>query len=110
MLAFTLSSAPGSPRPVLIPAGTRVQSVPGPGQSPQVFETSSDLNATIGWNAMPAQTALAWTIAGGDTSTWIAGTANNVNVGDGLLFLSASGGNAVAVGPRRLSLRDRGNA
>jgi hypothetical protein len=99
VLAFTLSSAPGSPSPVLIPAGTRVQSVPGPGQSPQVFETSSDLNATIGWNALPAQTALAWTIAGGDTSTWIAGTANNVNVGDGLLFLSASGGTPSPSGP-----------
>ena len=39
-LAFTLSSAPGSPDNVLIPAGTRVQSVPGPGQSPQVMSAT----------------------------------------------------------------------
>ena len=32
VLAFTLASAPGSPAIVPIPAGTRVQSVPGPGQ------------------------------------------------------------------------------
>jgi len=86
-LAFTLSSAPGSPATVLIPAGTRVQSVPGPGQTPQVFETSSPLTAQIGWNALPAQTALPWTLAGEDTSTWIEGTANNLSVGDALLFL-----------------------
>jgi hypothetical protein len=91
-LAFTLSSAPGSPENVLIPAGTRVQSVPGPGQTPQVFETSSDLAAQIAWNALPAHTTLAWALAKGDTSTWIAGTANNVNVGDALLFVLEPGG------------------
>ena len=63
VLAFTLSSAPGSPDNVLIPAGTRVQSVPGPGQTPQVFETSADLTAVIGWNALPAQTTIPWQLA-----------------------------------------------
>src|SRR5262249_30433572 len=53
VLAFTLSDAPGSPATVLIPAGTRVQSIPGPGQTPQVFETSDDLPAAISWNALP---------------------------------------------------------
>jgi len=91
-LAFTLSSAPGSPDNVVIPAGSRVQSVPGPGQTPQVFETSSDLTAQIRLNALPAQTTLEWTLAPGDTSTWIAGAANNINVGDALMFLWGSGG------------------
>jgi hypothetical protein len=88
-LAFTLASAPGSPDSVLIPAGTRVQSVPGPGQTPQVFETSSPLTAQTAWNALPAQTTLPWTLAGEDTSTWIEGTANNISVGDALLFIWA---------------------
>ncbi|MDX6654960.1 MAG: hypothetical protein QOH18_2065, partial [Solirubrobacterales bacterium] len=60
VLAFTLSSATGSPDNVLVPAGTRVQSIPGPGQKPQVFETSSDLTAVIALNAIPAQTHLRW--------------------------------------------------
>ena len=47
-LAFTLTNARGAPDNVLIPAGTRVQSVPKPGQTPQVFETSSDLTAHEG--------------------------------------------------------------
>jgi hypothetical protein len=96
ILAFTLSSAPGSPDNVLIPAGTRVQSVPGPGERPQVFETSSDLTAVIAWNALPAQTSQPWQLNPADTSTWIEGTANNVNVGDALLFVSNAKGTSTS--------------
>jgi len=99
VLAFTLSSAPGSPDNVLIPAGSRVQSVPGPSQTAQVFQTSADLTAVIGWNALPAQTTIPWQLYGEDTSTWIAGTANNASPGDGLLFVQASGGQASPTGP-----------
>jgi hypothetical protein len=98
-LAFTLNSAPGSPDNVLIPAGTRVQSVPNPGQQPQVFETASDLTALIASNAIPAQTTKPWELAASATSSWIAGTANNVNVGDALLFVSAPGGQPSTSGP-----------
>jgi hypothetical protein len=98
-LAFTLSSAPGSPAAVLIPAGTRVQSVPGPGQTAQVFETSADLNALASWNALPAQTTVPWSLLGSERSTWVTGTANNLSVGDALLFVSAPGGTPSATGP-----------
>jgi len=87
-LAFTLNSAPGSPDNVLVPAGTRVQSVPAPGQSPQVFETSSDVTALIELNAIPPLTTLPWGLNPGDTSIWLQGTSNNINVGDGILFIS----------------------
>jgi hypothetical protein len=90
-LVFTLSSSPGSPSTVPIPAGSRVQSVPGPGQTPQVFETSSDLTATVADNAIPVVTTQPWQTIGSDTSTWIAGTANNIQVGNALLFVSAPG-------------------
>jgi hypothetical protein len=40
---------------VRIPAGTRAQSVPQPGDLPQPFETSTDLNARYAWNAIPAR-------------------------------------------------------
>jgi hypothetical protein len=88
VLAYTLSSAPGSPDNVPIPAGTRVQSVPGPGQTPQVFESSSDVIATIAFSAIPAQTWQPWQLFGNDTSTWIAGKTNSINVGDALLFFT----------------------
>jgi len=97
VLAFTLSSAPGSPDNVLIQAGSRVQSVPGPGQTAQIFETSADLTAVIGWNALPAQTTAPWQLTGSDT--WITGTANSINVGDALLFVQAQNGQPSAAGP-----------
>ena len=99
VLAFTLSDAPGSPDNVVIPTGTRVQSVPGPGQKPQVFETSSDLTALIECNAIPAQTSLPWQLPNGATSTWIAGVANNINPGDALLFIAAASGQPSTSGP-----------
>jgi hypothetical protein len=99
VLAFTLGSAPGSPARVPIPAGTRVQSIPGPNQTPQVFETSSDLTATIAGNSIPAVIYTPWQLYGSDTSTWIAGTANNIHAGDAMLFLSAPGGVPSQSGP-----------
>lgn len=89
-IAFTLNDAPGSPDNVLIKAATRVQSVPGPGQSPAVFETSSDLTATIAGNATPALTTAPAALSAGDTSATFQGTALKVNPGDGLLFVDAA--------------------
>jgi hypothetical protein len=89
-IAFTLNSAPGSPENVLIPASSRVQSVPGPGQKPQVFETSADLQAYIEFNAIPAQATIPWVLKPNDTSMWLAGTSNNLQVGDAILFVTTS--------------------
>ena len=103
VLAFTLSSATGSPDNVLIPAGTRVQSIPGPNQTPQMFETSADLTAVIAFNALPAQTHLPWQLNPGDTSTWITGAANSINVGDALLFIATDfSGQPASTGPADL--------
>ncbi len=99
ILAFSLATAPGSPAVVPLPAGLRVQSIPGPGQTPQVFETSSALTATIANNAIPAATSQPWQLIGGDTSTWIAGTSNNIQVGNVLLFVSAPNGIPSTSGP-----------
>jgi hypothetical protein len=99
VLAYSLATAPGSPTTVSIPAGTRVQSVPGPGQSPAVFETSTALTATIANNAIPAATSQPWRLNGGDTFTWIAGTSNNIQVGNALLFVSAPNGVPSSAGP-----------
>ncbi len=99
VLAFTLATATGSPAIVPMPAGTRVQSVPGPGQSPQVFETSTDLTATIANNAIPAAASIPWQLNGKDVSTWIAGTANNIQVGNLLMFINAPNGVPSLNGP-----------
>jgi hypothetical protein len=46
-------SSPFNSGIVAVPKGTQVQSVPAPGQLPQTFETSSDFEARVEWNAMP---------------------------------------------------------
>lgn len=47
-LAFTVEDA----APVVIPAGTRAQSLPDPGELPQSFETAEPLQALAAWNVM----------------------------------------------------------
>jgi len=90
LISFMLSDAPGSPEKVPIPTSTRVQSTPGPGETPQVFETANDLTAFTEHNALPAQRTIPWALNNGDTSIWLQGTANKLNPGDGLLFVSAA--------------------
>jgi hypothetical protein len=64
-LAFTLDAPPPTlpqktqpPQPALVPneidlaTGTKVQSVPGPGQTPVTFETIAPIAARYAWNAL----------------------------------------------------------
>jgi len=41
-----------------LPEGTKAQSLPGPDEMPQVFETDTELPARSAWNALPARTTL----------------------------------------------------
>jgi hypothetical protein len=90
-LAFTLQEVPGSPElaagPVEIPVGTKVQSVPGPGEQPQTFETVAVAEARAEWNAIPVQTTLAWHPAFGDTTLWLAGVGSGLQPGDAILIV-----------------------
>jgi predicted phage baseplate assembly protein len=72
-LAFTMEQAPGAfgqglgltpsvlsgqapppvPPPIVIDIGTKVQSVPGPGEKTQTFETVEAIEARTFWNAIP---------------------------------------------------------
>ena len=55
-LAFTMEEAPGQPdqaaKPITLAVGTKVQSVPGPDELPQTFETIEDIEARVEWNAL----------------------------------------------------------
>jgi hypothetical protein len=86
-IAFTLNDAPGAPDNVVIAAGARIQSVPGPGQTPAIFETSNDITAVIASNAIPAQRTIPWAVGSVDTSATFQGTALKINPGDGILFV-----------------------
>jgi predicted phage baseplate assembly protein len=99
-LAFSLKQTPGqrpdpSAPPIVIPQGTKVQSVPAQGQKPQTFETSADFLAKPDWSALPVQTGVAWTPPGagpnppGAGALYLSGTSTQLQPGDSLLILGA---------------------
>src|SRR5712691_2919000 len=51
-LTFTVDVTPGSPGFANINIGTQVQSLPGPGETPQTFETTASTVAYARWNAI----------------------------------------------------------
>jgi baseplate J-like protein len=85
-LAFALKPQAGQ---VTIPVGTQVQSVPGPGEKPQTFETVQELTARGDWSAMAVQTATSWLPQPGDTGMFLSGTSTQINPGDVLLIVGA---------------------
>ncbi|MDD7926956.1 putative baseplate assembly protein [Actinomycetospora chibensis] len=81
----------------LLPRGSRVQSVPGPGEQAQTFETVEELDARGEWNTLPVRTtrdrnaailddaAKLSTPTGPPPSIALAGTSTGLNPGDPLL-------------------------
>ena len=90
-LAFTLQSTPGLPasnsEPIIIPMGTRVQSVPGQDEAPQIFETSEDIEARTQWNAVSAQITFPYVPTLGDLDIYIDGVSSNIEIGDAILIV-----------------------
>lgn len=78
----------GVPARLALDVGLKVQSVPGPGETPQTFETVEPLaDARPAWNALRpwmSETRLPGT---GDTETYLAGVRNALKPGDALVFV-----------------------
>ena len=91
-LAFTVETAPGAPEVTTVDAGTPVQSVPGPGQLPQTFETTDALEARGVWNVLQAIDAQPQTLSRGAESLWLRGAPGAVRPGDSLLIRGARSG------------------
>lgn len=86
-LAFTLDTSPGSPTAVPIPGSAKVQTVPGPGQVPQTFETGAELTALADWNTLQPRRTEPRLPRVGDRSILLVGAATGVVRGDTLLVL-----------------------
>ena len=74
-----------------IPIGTRAQSIPGPGESPQAFETSDILPARQEWNGLQPRLTRPQNITVANVNSindiYFAGTATNLKANDALLFV-----------------------
>ncbi|HJP89019.1 MAG TPA: putative baseplate assembly protein [Candidatus Limnocylindrales bacterium] len=88
-LAFKLDPPlPGTaPRPVPIPARARVQSVPGPGEAPQTFETVEDITGREAWNELSLQTSDEQQITFGQRELTLQGTDHALGPGDVILLV-----------------------
>jgi predicted phage baseplate assembly protein len=92
---------PVTPAVVTLEPGLRVQSIPGPGEQPQTFETMEQVEAQPEWNAIPAsQTTPDPGL--GLTYAYLEGTDLNLKPGDALL-LTTTGEPPANVGFRILT-------
>ena len=86
------------PARAVVPAGTRVQSIPGPGERPQSFETSEALEARPEWNALRPRLTRPQPLDPTSRTVWVEGTVHDLAPGGWVVFLApgapdgASGG------------------
>jgi hypothetical protein len=83
-LAFEMQEGPGAPTQIHLDPGVKVQSIPGPGEEPQTFETVEELDARLGWTALHAERTV--TPLPITTDCYLQGTTLNLKPGDALLF------------------------
>ncbi len=91
-LAFTLDGTAGAPAEVTLAAGVRVQSIPGPGETSQTFETVEEIVARPAWNAIKPRQTAGQTLSPTMNQLWLRGTAANLKTGDRLLVVGSQGG------------------
>ncbi|AFL88424.1 hypothetical protein Terro_2519 [Terriglobus roseus DSM 18391] len=83
----TPGAVEGVPASVSIPIGTKVQSVPGPGESPQTFETVEALTAQPEWNSIPLRPTAPFSAAAtAFSAVTLQGFVGNIKPGDFVLL------------------------
>ena len=93
-LSFTVEGGRGASGIAIIPKGTKVQSIPGPGEKPQTFETSLEFVGRAAWNELRPRlrsNPLSGKALLTASDLFLAGTSTNLRPGDVLVL---SNGNA----------------
>ena len=106
-LAFTLDETAGAPEVITLAPGLKVQSIPGPDEQPQTFETVEPIEARPAWNAIRPRLTAPQTLSAGMGTLWLAGTDANLRTGDRLLIVGAVAGGGFEAGLRRVQRIDR---
>jgi hypothetical protein len=96
-----LAAILGSSKPITLPQGFKVQSKPGPGQSPQIFELSAATTlqppSKVAARTAPASTSATLLTPDG-TGVWLAGTVAGIKPGDQLLLVNSDAVTGGAIG------------
>jgi len=96
MVAPTVSQIiPQSAPTVTIPVGTQVQSIPGPGEKPQAYETVEQIDARGDWNAMSPLPSLPQRVQTNASSLLLSGSLSTLKKGDMLLLIDTAGKRAL---------------
>lgn len=98
-LAFTLEDGPGSPESIPIGAGVKVQSIPGPGELPQTYETMETIEAQPEWNAMRPRLIRTQPLSATANYLIVKGTATNLRPGDSVLIVESDDSNVSGPNP-----------
>jgi hypothetical protein len=77
---------PGLPSKTLVDVGVKVQSLPGPGEMPQIFETSEAIEAWGAWNDIKPRLTTEQILDEKTSRLLFAGIATNIKPGDAVLF------------------------
>jgi hypothetical protein len=72
-----------------VPKGTRIQSIPAPGEMPQYFETSEQIEAREEWNELKPRLSEPQEITKSTKTLYFQGTATNLKANDPLLLLDS---------------------
>jgi hypothetical protein len=89
--------APSAPTRTTIDIGSKVQSVPEPGEQAQIYETIEKIEARITWNDIKPRLTTRQQLAGNTRNLLFEGIATNIRVGDGVLFRTDDGSTAFGV-------------
>lgn len=96
LLSFALEELEGSPAVVTVPIGTKVSTIPEPGELPQVFETDAELEARRAWNALrPLRAPQLQQVSTTTTSLRLNGVGHPVRTGDHVLAWASRTGSQV---------------
>jgi len=88
-LAFTLEEGLGAPAKISIPIGTKVQSVPGPDEQAEIFETVEDIDARPEWNVLKPAQRQPNPPRRGAKSIYLQGITTGLQPGDSILFVGS---------------------
>ncbi len=86
-LAFTLEDAKGAPGVATIDVGTRVLSIPGQDEKPQVFETIETIEGRAEWNDLKPRMTEPLKPGLDAKEVYLSGVDTGLKPGDGLLFV-----------------------
>ena len=87
-IGTTATLSPDKLPPVIIGPGTKIQSIPGPGEEAQTFETVEEIEAHVTWNAIKPRLTQPQTIATDMQTVFFTGTNNSLKLGERILIVN----------------------